>query len=104
MIPSSLSITVSIIYDINGCISALYYFLLYKNIYANTHTQQNNKQKKTVEYMYKYDTVHGRANQTVTHDKSSNTITIDGKPIQVFGEMDPSNIKWGSAGADYVVE
>ena len=54
--------------------------------------------------MYKYDTVHGRANQTVTHDKSSNTITIDGKPIQVFGEMDPSNIKWGSAGADYVIE
>lgn len=57
-----------------------------------------------MEYMYKYDTVHGRANQTVTHDKSSNTITIDGKPIQVFGEMDPSNIKWGSAGADYVIE
>lgn len=23
---------------------------------------------------------------------------------QVFGEMDPSNIKWGDAGAEYVVE
>ena len=32
------------------------------------------------------------------------TISIDGKPITVFGEMDPSNIKWGDAGVDYVVE
>eukprot|EP00581_Thalassiosira_minuscula_P019080 CAMPEP_0183727500 /NCGR_PEP_ID=MMETSP0737-20130205/25741_1 /TAXON_ID=385413 /ORGANISM="Thalassiosira miniscula, Strain CCMP1093" /LENGTH=336 /DNA_ID=CAMNT_0025959153 /DNA_START=10 /DNA_END=1020 /DNA_ORIENTATION=- len=57
-----------------------------------------------MEYMYKYDTVHGRCGQTVTHDKDAKTITIDGKTIQVYGEMDPSNIKWGDAGADYVVE
>jgi glyceraldehyde 3-phosphate dehydrogenase len=57
-----------------------------------------------MEYMYKYDTVHGRAAQTVTYDKASNSIIVDGKPIKVFGEMDPSNIKWGDAGADYVVE
>ena len=54
--------------------------------------------------MYKYDTVHGRAGQTVSHDADAGTLTIDGKPIKVFGEMDPSNIKWGDAGADYVVE
>jgi len=29
---------------------------------------------------------------------------IDGKKIAVFGERDPTNIPWGSAGADYVVE
>ena len=57
-----------------------------------------------MEYMYKYDSTHGRAGQEVSHDKDSNTITIDGKPIKVFGEMDPSNIKWGDAGADYVIE
>jgi glyceraldehyde 3-phosphate dehydrogenase len=57
-----------------------------------------------MEYMYKYDTVHGRATQEVKHDKESNSIIVDGKPIKVFGEMDPSNIKWGDAGADYVVE
>merc|ERR1711967_60924 len=33
-----------------------------------------------------------------------NTLSIDGNAIQVFGEKDPSNINWGSAGADYVVE
>merc|ERR1712161_138655 len=25
-------------------------------------------------------------------------------PVKIFGEMDPSNIKWGDAGADYVIE
>merc|ERR1719464_74978 len=34
----------------------------------------------------------------------ASTLTIDGKPIKVFGQMDPSKIEWGSAGADYVVE
>jgi glyceraldehyde 3-phosphate dehydrogenase len=57
-----------------------------------------------MEYMYKYDTVHGRTPETVTHDKEAKTLTIDGKTVTVFGEMDPTNIKWGDAGADYVVE
>jgi glyceraldehyde 3-phosphate dehydrogenase len=57
-----------------------------------------------MEYMYKYDTTHGRADGVVTHDAAANTVSIDGEPIKVFGEMDPSNIDWGSVGADYVVE
>eukprot|EP00815_Leptocylindrus_aporus_P011511 CAMPEP_0116061578 /NCGR_PEP_ID=MMETSP0322-20121206/7169_1 /TAXON_ID=163516 /ORGANISM="Leptocylindrus danicus var. apora, Strain B651" /LENGTH=335 /DNA_ID=CAMNT_0003546565 /DNA_START=88 /DNA_END=1095 /DNA_ORIENTATION=+ len=57
-----------------------------------------------MEYMYKYDTVHGRCGQEISHDADAGTITIDGKTIKVFGERDPANINWGSAGADYVVE
>jgi len=57
-----------------------------------------------MEYMYKYDTVHGRCGQEISHDADVGTITIDGKTIKVFGERDPANINWGSAGADYVVE
>jgi glyceraldehyde 3-phosphate dehydrogenase len=57
-----------------------------------------------MEYMYKYDTTHGRSGQSVTHDKSAGTISIGGNPIKVFNERDPSNIAWGSVGADYVVE
>jgi glyceraldehyde 3-phosphate dehydrogenase len=57
-----------------------------------------------MEYMYKYDTVHGKCGQEVSHDTEAGTLTIDGQTIKVFGEMDPSNIAWGSAGADYVVE
>jgi glyceraldehyde 3-phosphate dehydrogenase len=57
-----------------------------------------------MEYMYKYDTTHGRSAQSVTHDKAAGTITIGGNTIKIFNEMDPSNIKWGDAGADYIVE
>jgi len=57
-----------------------------------------------MQYMYKYDTVHGRCGQEVSHSKENSTITVDGKPIKVFGELDPVKIDWGAAGADYVVE
>ena len=58
-----------------------------------------------MEYMYKYDTVHGRApEKEVSHDVETNSLHLDGKPVKVFGEMDPSNIQWGSVGADYVIE
>lgn len=53
-------------------------------------------------YMYKYDTVHGRAPQSVRPD--GDKLLIDGKPLTVFSEMDPANIPWASAGADYVIE
>jgi len=57
-----------------------------------------------MEYMYKYDTVHGRCGQEVAHDKDAKTLTIDGSTVKIMGEMDPSKIAWGDAGADYVVE
>jgi glyceraldehyde 3-phosphate dehydrogenase len=57
-----------------------------------------------MEYMYKYDTVHGRASEEISHDKEAGTITVGGKTITVFNQMDPANIKWGDAGADYIVE
>ena len=56
-----------------------------------------------MEYMFKYDTTHGEYTGTVER-VDERTLSIDGKTITVFGEMDPSNIKWGDAGADYVVE
>jgi glyceraldehyde 3-phosphate dehydrogenase len=54
-------------------------------------------------YMYKYDTVHGRFNGEVTAT-GADTLSIDGKTLKVFNEKDPSNIAWGSVGADYVIE
>lgn len=39
---------------------------------------------------------------TVAHKDGK--LVINGKAITVYGERDPSNIKWGAAGADYVVE
>jgi glyceraldehyde 3-phosphate dehydrogenase len=56
-----------------------------------------------MEYMLEFDTTHGRFPSSVqmTDEK---TLSIGGKPLTVFGEKDPSNINWGDAGVDYVVE
>ena len=53
--------------------------------------------------MLQYDTVHGQFPGEVAVS-GDNEISVSGKPVTVFGEMDPSKIAWGSAGADYVIE
>ena len=52
--------------------------------------------------MFKYDSTHGRFKGTV--EAKDGKLFIEGKPITVFAEKDPANIKWGSAGAEYIVE
>uniref|UniRef100_A0A7S3IT15 Glyceraldehyde-3-phosphate dehydrogenase n=1 Tax=Strombidium inclinatum TaxID=197538 RepID=A0A7S3IT15_9SPIT len=53
-------------------------------------------------YLLKYDSVHGRFNHKV--EKADGGITVDGNFVKVFHETDPSNIKWGDVGADYICE
>jgi glyceraldehyde 3-phosphate dehydrogenase len=53
-------------------------------------------------YMFKYDSVHGRFKGSV--EVKDGKLVIEGKPISVFAERDPSNIPWGSLGVEYVVE
>ena len=49
-----------------------------------------------------YDTVHGRYNGTVVVENGK--LYVDGVPITVSNELDPTKIQWGNSGADYVVE
>ncbi len=55
-----------------------------------------------MEYMLKYDTIHGRFEGTVEH--TDHSIIVNGKEIAVFCEKDPANLPWGKVGAEYVVE
>ena len=57
---------------------------------------------KTLAHLYKYDSVHGTARHTVTHDES--TLTIAGDKIRVFKEKDPAALPWKSLGVDIVLE
>ncbi|XP_039619623.1 glyceraldehyde-3-phosphate dehydrogenase [Polypterus senegalus] len=53
-------------------------------------------------YMFKYDSTHGRFKGDVKAEGGK--LHINGKTVTVFQERDPTSIKWGEAGADYVVE
>ncbi|MED6254665.1 hypothetical protein ATANTOWER_031167 [Ataeniobius toweri] len=53
-------------------------------------------------YMFKYDSTHGRYHGEVKVE--GDKLVIDGHKITVFHERDPASIKWGEAGAQYVVE
>lgn len=52
--------------------------------------------------MFKYDSTHGRFQGTV--EKKDGKLVVNGHPISVYTERDPSKIPWGQDGADYVIE
>ncbi|VDL59490.1 unnamed protein product [Hymenolepis diminuta] len=53
-------------------------------------------------YMFKYDSTHGRFGGVVKAEGGK--LIIDGHKITVFCERDAHQIKWSSAGAEYIVE
>ncbi len=55
-------------------------------------------------YMIKYDSVHGRFEGEVSADPANNTLTINGKQIKVYDKMNPEEIPWAEAGAEYIAE
>ena len=53
-------------------------------------------------YMLRYDTMHGRFDGTIEY--TDDAIIVNGKKVRFFACMDPKDIPWGEAGAEYVVE
>jgi len=53
-------------------------------------------------YQYKYDTIHGKAKQTV--EVEGDCLILDGYKILTSRCRDPKDVGWGDLGADYVCE
>lgn len=53
-------------------------------------------------YMLTYDTVHGRFKGTA--ESKDGKLVVNGKEINVYNCMNPNEIPWNQAGAEYIVE
>ena len=56
----------------------------------------------TMAHLLKYDSVHGRAFDTV--EVTEDGFVADGHSVKVLCERDPENLPWGELGVDVVVE
>lgn len=56
----------------------------------------------TMAHLLKYDSVHGRAFDTV--EVTENGFIADGYAVKVLSERDPNNLPWGELGVEVVVE
>lgn len=57
---------------------------------------------KTLAYLLKYDSVHGRFPGTV--EAKDDSIVVNGKSVKVLAERDPANLPWKEMGVDVVIE
>lgn len=57
---------------------------------------------KTLAYLLKYDSVHGRYKGEVKADGDS--ILVDGKKFRITAEKDPAKLPWKELGVDLVIE
>merc|ERR1711972_192317 len=57
-------------------------------------------------YQLKYDSVHKQYPGTIATKEADGKeyLVVDGKDIQVFHEKDPTQIPWGTCGADFICE
>ena len=53
-------------------------------------------------YLLRYDSTHRRFPGDV--EVKNNQLLVNGKPIRITAERDPSQIRWGDVGTDYVLE
>jgi len=53
-------------------------------------------------YMLRYDTVHGQFKGTI--EAKGDKLVVNGKEITIYNKMDPKEIPWAEAGAEYIIE
>lgn len=61
---------------------------------------------ENLSYLLEYDTVYGRGGYSITYNEEGGIprLVIDGKPIRLLSEKDPTKLPWKSLDIDIVVE
>ena len=57
---------------------------------------------KTLAYLLKHDSNYGEYGRQV--DVTEDELIVDGKPVKVLAEKDPTNLPWGEMNVDVVIE
>ena len=57
---------------------------------------------KTLAYLLKHDSNYGEYGRQV--DATEDELIVDGKPVKVLAEKDPTNLPWGEMNVDVVIE
>jgi glyceraldehyde 3-phosphate dehydrogenase len=57
---------------------------------------------RTLAHLLKYDSIHGRFDETV--EVKDSTLTVAGRTVQVLAAKDPSELPWGKLGVEVVIE
>ncbi len=57
---------------------------------------------QTIAHLFKYDSVHGTFPMTV--EASDDALVVDGHPIKVLAQRDPSALPWKDLGVEIVIE
>lgn len=53
-------------------------------------------------YQLKYDSTHGTFDGVI--EVKDNQLVVDGRPVRITSEKDPSKLNWAAIGADYICE
>ncbi len=53
-------------------------------------------------YQLKYDSTHGTFDGVI--EVQDNQLVVDGRPVRITAEKDPSKLNWAAIGADYICE
>lgn len=55
-----------------------------------------------IAYQLKYDSTHGTFDGVI--EVKDNQLVVDGRPVRITSEKDPSKLNWAAIGADYICE
>jgi glyceraldehyde 3-phosphate dehydrogenase len=85
-----------------GRIGRLVYRHAYKDPAFNIVAINDITSPDILAHLLKYDSVHGRFPSTVKASESG--LEVDGKPVRIVAEKDPTRLPWQDLGVDVVVE